>query len=426
MPNDVIAFPDKLKFLFEPWRYKVAHGGRGGAKSWGYARALLIQAAQRPMLVVCAREIQNSISDSVHRLLANQIKMMKLDEFYSVTNEKIRGINGSEFIFKGLWQNVDNIKSLEGADVVWIEEANLTSKHTWDKLTPTVRKDGSEIWVSYNPEYEDDETHQKFVMNEPPTGSYVVEINYNDNPWFPAVLQQELQDDRRKLKPADFAHKWGGKCKQTIEGAIFADELTKAAEEHRITRVSVAAGVPVQTFWDLGQSDNTAIWFVQLVGLEYRIVDYYEACGHKMPHYITELAKRGYLYGDHWLPHDADHEQLAASSTIKQQLQDAIKDNPALGKSVHIVERIAKKALGIEAARNIFERCIFDKQRTEAGLKCLRRYRYAKDPETGRIGKEPVHDMYSHGADAFMCLAQHARPAREPKKQQLGNLKRFR
>lgn len=420
-----IAFPDKLRFLFEPHRYKVAYGGRGGAKSWGFARALLIMAAQKPLLVVCAREIQNSIADSVHRLLSNQIKLMGLEGFFTITNEKIRGANGSEFIFKGLWQNVDNIKSLEGADVVWLEEANLTSKNTWDKLTPTVRKEGSEIWCSYNPEFEDDPTHDKFVMNVPPTNSVVVKINYSDNPWFPAILRQEMMDDRSRLVPSEFAHKWEGECKRVVDGAIFAEQITAAAEDNRITSVPVTEGVPVNTFWDLGQSDNTAIWFVQLIGMEYRVIDYYENSGLKMPHYIGVLAQRGYFYGEHCLPHDAEHDQIAAQTNIKQQLQQALRDNPDLGKSVKIVPRVAKKAQAIDAVRRIFDRCVFDKVKTAAGVKCLSRYRYKKNEDTGLVSREPVHDAFSHGADAFMQLAQHAQSPRKPKQQQLRNLKRF-
>jgi phage terminase large subunit len=418
MAAQVVDFPEKFQFLFKPMRYKVAYGGRGGAKSWAFARALLLMAAQKKMLIVCAREIQNSIRDSVHRLLESQIQQMGLQGFYEVTKEVIRGANGSEFIFKGLWNNVDNIKSLEGADVVWIEEANLTSEGTWEKLKPTVRKEGSEIWLSFNPELEEDYLHEVFVVGAPPANSHVVKVGWQDNPWFPSVLRDEMLEMRTK-DAAKHAHIWEGHCKQVVDGAIFAGELQSAHDDNRITRVPVQAGVPVSTYWDLGYSDNTAIWFVQMVGFEYRVIDFYQANAQKMPHYVDVLARRGYLYGDHHLPHDAEHEQLAASESIKQQLQSALRDNKALGKQVRIVERTPSKAQAIDSARRVFERCVFDKERCKEGLQCLKRYRYKTDEKTGRTSKDPTHDKWSHGADAFLQMAQYAQPTRKPMKQKV-------
>lgn len=411
-----VKIPKAYKFLFEPARFKVCRSGRGAAKSWSFARALLIQGAQNKLLVVCAREIQASIKESVHRLLVNQIQELGLQEFYTHTNEVIRGANGTEFIFKGLWQNVDNIKSLEGADRVWIEEGNLTTKQTWEKLEPTVRKDGSEIWVSYNTELEDDFIHQHFVMQDPPPKSIVVKTSWRDNPYFPQVLRDSMEAMKER-DYQNYLHVWEGEPKQAIDGAIFASELELAATENRITSIKPKAGVPVQTFWDLGQSDQTSIWFVQLIGMEYWLLDYYSNNGQKMPHYIDILAKKGYMYGTHCLPHDAEHEQLAANKTIKQQLMDALRDNGKLGINVRVVPRIAQKALGINAARDIFPQCIFDAEKTKEGRKCLSRYHYERDEQTGRVSKNPAHDIWSHGADAFLCLAQHAKkPVSDSKK----------
>lgn len=420
-----VDFPDKLAFLFDHYRYKVAYGGRGSAKSWSYARALILRAVNEKTLILCTREIQKSIEESVYRLLVNQIHAMGLSGAFEILKTKIIcRATKSEFVFAGLRHNMDNLKSFEGANIVWIEEAHTVSKESWDKLIPTIRAAGSEIWITFNPELEDDETYQRFVLN-PPDNSHVCFVNYEDNPWFPDVLQQEMEDcKRRSLK--DWRHIWRGECMQAIDGAIFAEELEAAKQEGRITRVPVQDGVPVQTYWDLGQSDATAIWFVQVVGREFRLIDYYQANGHKMPHYIGELARRGYLYGEHYLPHDADYEQLAAQSTIKEQMQDALRDNPALGKAVNVVERVPKKAIGINAARTVFEQCLFDSERTKDGLQCLRRYHYKKDPDTGRVSKEPVHDMWSHGADAFLQFAQHIKlpPARQKKREQR-NLRKY-
>lgn len=400
-----IKLPLKLQGLKRPSRYKVLYGGRGGAKSQTIARIFLLEGAERKHKIICTREIQKSIDDSVHALLAQEIEALGLLGFYDVQKSSIVGKNGTEFLFAGLRSNISSIKSIPGLTRAWVEEAQSASVANIKILARTVREPESEIWLSFNPDLEDDPIYQEFVV-DPPADSIVVKVNYYDNPFFPDVLRKDMEDDKRRSQ-AEYEHVWLGKCKQAVDGSIFAEELRKASEEHRITKVPVQPGVPVQTFWDLGQSDNTAIWFVQIVGLEFRLVDYYQASGHKMAHYIETLADRKYTYDEHCLPHDAEHEQLAAKDTIKQQLLNALRDNPALGKTVRIVPRIPKKALAIDAARLIFGQCLFDKEKTADGLQCLRHSAFAKDPETGRISKEPKHDIWSHGADAFMGFAQH-------------------
>jgi phage terminase large subunit len=352
------------------------------------ARVLLLQGAQAKHKILCAREIQKSIQDSVHSLLKEQIEEMGLESFYEVQKSTILGRNGTEFLFAGLRSNIANIKSIPNITRAWIEEAQSASASNIKTLALTVRAPDSEIWLSFNPELEDDPVYQEYVVT-PPDDAIVVKVNYSDNPFFPDVLRKEMEGDKKR-NHEQYLHVWEGQCKK-----------------HRITRVPVQAGVPIHTFWDLGQSDNTAIWFVQIVGMEYRLVDYYQSSGVKMGHYIDVLAERGYKYGEHCLPHDAEHEQLSAKSTIKQQLQNALRDNPSLGKSVRIVPRVPKKALGIDAARSIFGHCIFDKEKTKDGLQCLRHYAFANDPETGKVSKEPKHDTWSNGSDAFLCFAQN-------------------
>lgn len=401
-----VELPEKMaSTLFRPSRYKIYYGGRGGAKSVSIARALLVLGYSEKHKILCAREIQKSIQDSVHSLLKEQIEELGLSSFYEVQKSTILGKNGTEFLFAGLRSNIANIKSIPNITRAWIEEAQSASPTNIKTLALTVRAADSEIWMSFNPELEDDPVYQEYVVT-PPDDSIVTKINYDDNPFFPEVLRREMESDKRKNYES-YRHVWLGQPKQAVEGAIFANDILKASEEHRLTKVAVQAGVPVQTFWDLGQSDNTAIWFVQIVGMEFRIIDYYQASGHKMSHYIEALVERGYKYDEHCLPHDAEHEQLAAMKTIKQQLQDALRDNPQLGNTVRIVPRIPKKALGIDAARAIFPQCVFDKDKTKDGLQCLRHYAYARDHETGRVSKEPKHDDWSHGADAFLCFAQH-------------------
>lgn len=222
-------FPRKLRFLFQPARYKVAHGGRGGAKSWGFARALLIQAAQRPLRVLCAREFQNSIQESVHKLLVNQIDELGLTPFYSITQTGIKGANGSEFIFAGIKSNPTKIKSTEGVDVCWVEEAEKVSSESWEVLIPTIRKPGSEIWVSFNPNLETDPTFRRFV-SDPPPDAIVQRVSWRDNPWFPEELRREMEYLRRVDHDA-YQHVWEGECRTASGAQVLRGKVSVEAFE---------------------------------------------------------------------------------------------------------------------------------------------------------------------------------------------------
>jgi phage terminase large subunit len=390
-----VDFPVALAFLFEPMRYKILHGGRGGSKSWGIARALLTLGASKPLRVLCAREMQTSIAQSVHKLLKDQIVALGLDSFYEVQNYVIKGANGTEFTFHGLKHNIANIKSVEGTDICWVEEAQTVSKTSWDTLIPTIRKEGSEIWISFNPALEADETYQRFVTS-PPSNCVVRKINWSDNPWFPEVLRQEKDDLKAKDYDA-YLTVWEGHCKQTLDGAIYANEVRASTTGERFTKVPYDESKPVHTFWDLGRADKTAIWFIQQVGFEYRVLDYYENQGHALAHYLKHLQSKPYVYGDTWLPHDADNELLASERTIAQQAR-------AAGFKVRITPKTSI-AVGINAARTIFANCWFDKEKCADGIQCLRNYRYDVDPDTQQYSTQPLHDWASHGADAFRYFA---------------------
>ena len=192
-----IQIADKFKPLFKSKRYKVFYGGRGGAKSWAYAQYLLITGMQKKQLFLCTREFQGSIQDSVHRVLATQIENLGLGGFYTVQQKAIYGKNGTEFIFEGLKNNVTKIKSMEGVDKVWCEEAENITEASWDVLIPTIRKPGSEILISFNPYDELDPTYQRFIVN-PPKESVVVKVGYRDNPWFPEELRREMEECKER------------------------------------------------------------------------------------------------------------------------------------------------------------------------------------------------------------------------------------
>jgi phage terminase large subunit len=390
-------FPAKLQFLFKPKRYKIAYGGRGGTKSWGFARALLILGAQKTLRILCARETQKSIADSVYKLLCDQISALKLEYFYSVTKTSIVGANGTEFTFAGIRQSsVGDIKSYEGCDICWVEEAQIVSKHSWEILIPTIRKDGSEIWVSFNPDLETDETYKRFVVS-PPASAHVEKINWRDNPWFPDVLKQEMLELKAK-SPDDYEHVYEGVCKQVVEGAIYRNELIAAEKGNRITRVPYDAIRPVDTFWDIGFGDNVSIWFAQSIGFEFRIIDFMSDCLKDLSFYLRKLQEKPYVYGFDYLPHDAQAKTLAAGG---RSVENIVR---ASGRKVRIVPR-QSIADGIEAARSIFNKCWFDAEKCADGIQALRHYRYDYDDDLQTFKKAPRHDWASHPADAFRYLA---------------------
>lgn len=389
------TFPEPLRCLFEPKRYKILWGGRGAGRSWGVARALLLEGTKRPMRYLCARELQNSIAESVHRVLADQITVLGLSEFYDVQVNRILGKNGTSFAFEGIKNNVNKIKSYEGIDKCWVEEANKVSRNSWGILIPTIRKEDSEIWMTFNPELETDYTFQRFVRQADPTQMHVVKMTWRDNPWFPDVLKEEMERDKR-LDYDHYLNIWEGFCLQVLEGAIYAKELRRAQEEGRICSVPWDREWPVDTFWDLGRADATAIWFAQRVAMQYRVLDYYIGTGEgDVSFYLNELQSKRYVYGTVWLPHDARAKRLGTKRTIEEQIRQA-------GFKVQIVPRLSPTD-GINAARMVFPTCWFDEDKCEEGLQALRHYRYRV--VDGHYSNDPVHDWASDGADAFRYMA---------------------
>ena len=403
-------FPQKLSILFDPARYKVLYGGRGGAKSWGVARALLIIGARQVTRILCAREFQTSIKDSVHKLLSDQIFAMGLQDFYEITQTAIRGKNGTEFSFAGLKNNVANIKSYEGCDIAWIEEAQTTTKLSWNVLIPTIRKEGSEIWITFNPELETDETYKRFVIN-PPENSIVQRVNWSDNPWFPETLRLEKDALYARDREA-YNTIWEGVCRQTVDGAIFAKEMQQAEFEGRITRVPYDPVKPVLAVFDIGWADATAVWFVQFIGMETRLIRYYETTQTTISQILAKMQTFGYVYDTLYLPHDAQNKTLAANG---RSIEEIVR---AAGFNVRIIDRTPITD-SINAARTIFPKCYFDRENCHEGLQCLRHYRYDVNPDTGTFSQKPLHDNYSHGADAFRYIGLMINEPKQVKKKQI-------
>ena len=389
--------PEKLAFFAEEkHRYKVAYGGRGGGKSRNIARALLARAAEESTRVLCAREIQDSIRESVHELLSSQIKAMGLTSKFRVTDTYIEGTRNDSYIFfSGLKHKIDGLKSAEEIDIAWVEEADTVSESTWRKFTPTIRKPGSEIWASFNPSLVSSPTYQRFVV-KPPADCIAVKVGWQDNPWFTDALESERQDMLLR-DPDAYENIWEGHPVEVKEGAVFGKQVRAARAEGRVTTVPVERSIPVSTVWDIGKRDATAIWFYQWVGFECRLVDYYEEHHATPEEYVQVLQSKGYVYESDWLPHDAKATRLGQPHSVAAQLRK-------LGRNVRDVPNIPKTD-GIAMARTFFSRCWFSEDRCADGWNALCNYSYVYDEDRKVFSVEPLHDWASNGADAFRYLA---------------------
>ena len=390
-----VELPVKLRPLFEPARYKVLYGGRGSSKSWSVARALLIIGAKQPTRVLCARETQKSIQESVHRLLKDQIELMGLQSFYEVQETRIIGKNGTDFAFAGIrQQGVTNLKSFEGVDICWVEEAQVVTRKSWDVLIPTIRKPGSEIWITFNPELDTDETYERFVLT-PPDGAVVLEVNYSDNPWFPDELDKERQA-WKKRDPVGYETVWEGKCRPAVEGAIYAKEIDTLQREKRLRNVPYDPLLKVHTVWDLGWNDAMSIIFVQRQASEVRVIDYIEDSHRTLDSYVADIKDRRWNWGTDWLPHDGRSKNIQTGKSAEEILR-------ALGRTVQITPNLDIES-GIKAARMMFPRCYIDEPKCKPLINALKRYKRQVNQVTNEPGA-PLHDENSHGADAFRYLA---------------------
>ena len=417
----VAQFPEKLAPLFEPHPYKVLYGGRDGVKSWSIARALLLLGANPGILqpgrtdglrILCARETMDSIRESVHQLLTDQIVNLGLERFYTPLQSEIRGKNGTEFVFAGLRkQTVSSIKSYEAIDICWIEEASVVSRRSLTILLPTIRKHGSEIWFSLNPDLETDAVYQDFVLN-PPKNAFVCRTSYRDNNW----LSEESREKIETLKARDpdtYHHVYEGGTRSTVEGAIYKQELQIAEKEGRIRQVPYDGTRPVDTFWDLGYADRVSIWAAQRTPFEIKLLRYFEGDHQAIDYYLREIQSWGYVLGTCFLPWDGGTKSLGTGKSIEELMR-------AKGFTVR-VNRQLSKADGINAVRTLFPQMYFDSVLCADGLQYLRRYQWGPTTALGVARREPLHDDASHPADALRTLAvgiKEPELKKEEKKQQ--------
>jgi phage terminase large subunit len=356
-------------------------------------------AAQKPLRVLCTREVQKSIQQSVHQLLRDQIEALGLAGFYEVLATEIRGKNSSLFFFAGLSdQTAESLKSFEGVNICWCEEAQAITKRSWDILIPTIRAPGSSIWISFNPQLESDETYQRFVVNPPPD-CISIEINHSDNAKFPAVLEKERIHAQSTMPPDIYNHIWEGRCKPAVDGAIYFDQMAVAGP--RIGNCPHDGSLKTHAVWDLGFNDSMSIILTQKVSGEIRVIHYIEGSQRTLADYSAELKAlrlddQPINWGYHYLPHDGfakRHQTGRQDAEVLQGLGWAVQKTPNFD-----VES------GIKRAREIFPRVWFNKVRAARLIECLKRYR-RHIPTSTNEPSGPVHDEYSHGADAFRYLA---------------------
>jgi phage terminase large subunit len=363
---------------------------------------MIVQAIKRPgMRALCCREIQKSLKESAKRLIELKIEAHGLGSLFDVQEAQIKTPGGGLIAFAGLQDHTaESIKSYEGFDIAWVEEAQTVSPRSLNLLRPTIRAGGSELWFSWNPRHRTDPVDQMFRGVELPTDAAIVNVNWDQNEWFPAELEQERLDCLR-MQPDQYDHIWEGGYISVSEGAYFAAQLAAAKAEKRIGHVAPDPLMEYRAFWDIGTRDATAIWIAQFVGREIRVLNYYEAVGQPLAAHLGWLRDNGYGNALCVLPHDGEKADHLTADKFADHIQ-------AAGFRTQTVKNQGKGAAmkRVEAARRLFPSIWFNDETTDGGRAALGWYHEKRD-ESRNIGLGPEHDWSSHGADAFglMCVA---------------------
>ncbi len=405
--------------LLQPARYKGAWGGRGSGKSHFFASLMVEDACLEPgisgegLRAVCIREVQKDLTQSAKLLIEDKLSAFRLGEAdgFKVFKDVIQTPKDGIIIFKGMQDyTAESVKSLERFKRAWWEEAQTATAHSLNMLRPTIRDEGSEIWASWNPRFDDDPIDMLLRGPKPPTGSVVVRANWNNNKWFPKVLEQERLDCL-EATPDQYDHIWDGGYVTVIEGAYFAAALAEARRTGRIGRVAADPLMVIRLHMDIGgtgaKADAFAIVADQFVGREIRVLNYYEAQGQPIGAHLNWMRSQGYTPDrvKIILPHDGDNNEKVYDVTYRSAFQSAgyrdVEVVPNQGKGA--------AAMRVEAGRRVFPSIWFNEATTGGLLKALGWYHEKRDP-VRKIGLGPEHDWASHGADAFglMCVAYEA------------------
>lgn len=382
-------------------RYKGARGGRGGAKSHFFAEQAIKRCCIRKTSIVCIREVQKSIKESVKKLLEGKIAKFGLSESFVIVESEIRGPYGSQIIFMGMQSyNAVNIKSLEDYDVAWVEEAQALSQASFDMLYPTLRTKGSELWFSWNPRFKTDAVDKFFRENEGDTDVICVTVNWRDNPWFPDTelpreRLRDLDDD-----PDRYEHIWEG-AYGNLQGAILSRWVNQAQRDGRINDDVAydAEGPGIEISSDIGFRDTAGWWYWQRRLGGFALLKYEGESGLDADDWIPRIQKNitdsGWKLSAIHLPHDARVKTFQSKHSSVEKFLEAF----GAGK-VDIVPQ-SKKSDQISAARTVIKRCEFHETNCEDGIDGLRAWEYEFNPDTQAFSKDPLHNWASHPSDGF-------------------------
>lgn len=407
-----LQIPEQYKELFQPskkWRHIVYKGGRSSGKSTQIAISRLVKGSHTKLRGLCTREIQNSIQESVYKLLCDQIDKMGLNDWQKFNDRLVNRRTGSEIFFKGLHNNIQSIKSIEGIDWCWVEEAQSVSAESINTLIPTIRKEGSELIWSYNPLTEHDAV-QELIVDKADERTYVRHINSDE---VEQLLSPEIIAEREKMKvdnPDMYAHVWLGQPLTSKTGTVFGKQIAQAEIDGRIGSVPYDASAGTYTAIDLGIGDSTAIWWFQLIGQEIHFIDHYESSGEELGHYISVIKNKPYNYTTHYLPHDAKQRELQTGLTRVEFFEN---------NGIHNIEvlRPTNFTLGQDdinmIARPKFSKVWIDRDKCARGLQCLRAYHYEYDEKNKLLKDKPEHDWSSHSSSAFVYALMAAQESTE-------------
>lgn len=414
-----INLPPKLVPVFQgETEFRGAWGGRGSAKSKSFALMTAVFGYRFGMsgekgLILCARQKLNSLEESSLEEVKGMILLRDpetreylypwLVDYYEIGEKYIRSKDGNiRYGFAGLTSNLDSVKSKSRILIAWVEEADGVSETAWSKLIPTIREDGSECWLTWNRETKNSATDKRFIQ-DPPKNSKIVKLNWRDNPWFTTKLNNARLEDLEK-RPDTYQHVWEGDYLEYPEGAFWLREINKCYTEGRIGKLPVLESQPCMTFWDIGNSDGTAIWVVQKVGMEFRCINFYESWGEPYNHAVKWLKSLDLIFEDMYLPHDADHTRQGQNSnkSPKQMLKELM---PSA--KWHIVPRIPEITWGIQQTSDMFPYIYIDDVSCSAGLDHLKSYRRKWSNSEQRWTHVPdKSEGHSEAADALRQMAQ--------------------
>lgn len=386
-----VSLPDWAECLLTQGpRYTILHGGRGSGKSMACATALVIRAASEPLRILCFREIQESIDESVKAIIEQRIKDCGLESFFTITKKDITGPNGSKFIFRGLSdETADSIKSLNDIDIAWGEEGQAITKNSLDLFLPTIRKNTSEIWFSMNPELDTDPVYTTFIQKRP-VNARIIEVNWDRNPFWNAAMEAERLRSKAD-DPDDYDHIWEGVPKSAMAGAIYRREMHLLATQNRIRPLVADPVLGLHAIFDLGINDMMAVTVAQADISGARLLDYHEDSNYGIDHYCDWLKDTGRKDATIWLPHDGNARSVQTGLTTKRIVEN-------LGWQVEIVPQIGVEP-GIKMTRDLLKNAfVSDGAGCAVMIEHLRRYTRAKSGH-------PKHDEHSHCADSVRGVA---------------------